>query len=269
MPWSRTKSFPSPFTSVKQPFPWINYMSYGTVERLIWLGISDVINDWRVQTLKLKPIWTLSARGHRLLHDHAVPFIYPWSDKILPKPADWGDHICVPGYFFLEDKKLSVPIVDPPDVSPDLLRFLAGGSPPVYIGFGSIVVKRPAALRKKIMDAILKVCKKEPGVRFLLQEGWGGMFTIKDDEEHLFLQVLEEGSHHGPSTSYVAFGKRNALSTAALERRGSSKQEPTLVVPFFGDQFFWDKLLCRSGAGRCLPFKSLSADRLGKVCAVC
>ena len=101
MPWSRTKAFPSPFTSVNQPFPWINYMSFGTVERLIWLGISDVINEWRVQTLKLKPIWTLSARGHRLLHDHAVPFIYPWSDKILPKPSDWETTFVFRATFFL------------------------------------------------------------------------------------------------------------------------------------------------------------------------
>ena len=219
-------------------------MSFGTVERLIWLGISDVINEWRVQTLKLKPIWTLSARGHRLLHDHAVPFIYPWSDKILPKPSDWGDHICVPGYFFLGDNEKDESPDPPLNACKDLLSFLEAGSPPIYIGFGSIVVKRPAALRKVIMDALLKMCENIPPVRFLLQEGWGGMFRMKEDETHPILEHACWSRIHitGPAPHTWLFGKCRCLvhhGGAGTTAEGLKAGKPTLVVLFFGDQFFW------------------------------
>ena len=267
MPWTRTRSFPSPFTSVKQPFPWINYMSFGTVERLIWLGISDVINDWRVHTLKLKPIWTLSARGHRLLHDHSVPFIYPWSDKILPKPSDWGDHVCVPGYFFLEgaaEKSSAVPA----SVGRELRSFIENGSPPVYIGFGSIVVKRPSALRNIIMDAVVALVDATKDVRFLLQEGWGGMFSLGEGEEHAITShpYNERVLITGPAPHTWLFGQCRALvhhGGAGTTAEGLKAGKPTLVVPFFGDQFFWGQTVVEgSGAGKCVAYKSLTAAKL-------
>ena len=40
------------------------------------------------------------------------------------------------------------------EFEPDLKKFLDAGDPPVYIGFGSIVVDDPEAMTKMILDAV-------------------------------------------------------------------------------------------------------------------
>jgi hypothetical protein len=147
---------------------------------------------WRVSALKLDPIWTLSARGHRIIHDNQVPHLYPWSPSLLPKPHDWGEHLNITGYWFLNEEQTrnkrpnirkktnsrssnltnttssiqqtqarrrqglqtgqqqskSSAAYKPP---PALASFLSRASHrrermPVFIGFGSIVVKDPQRL---------------------------------------------------------------------------------------------------------------------------
>lgn len=47
----------------------------------------------------------------------------------------------------------------------ELTDFLAKGSPPVYIGFGSVVVDDPDALTKTIFEAV-----KQAGVRAIVSQ---------------------------------------------------------------------------------------------------
>ena len=52
-----------------------------------------------------------------------------------------------------------------------------------------------------------------------------------------------------------------AGTTAAGLRAG----KPTIIVPFFGDQFFWGNVIEKSGAGPApIPGKSITADRLAE-----
>ena len=60
-----------------------------------------------------------------------IPFTYCWSPTVVPKPPDWGAHIDVTGYLFLNESKLRAEGYTPPQ---DLASFLAAGPPPVYIG---------------------------------------------------------------------------------------------------------------------------------------
>lgn len=60
-----------------------------------------------------------------------VPFSYCWSPSVVPKPEDWGPHIDITGYLFLNESKLKEEGYTPPK---DLADFLAAGAPPVYIG---------------------------------------------------------------------------------------------------------------------------------------
>ena len=53
---------------------------------------------------------------------------------MVPKPPDWGAHIDVTGYLFLNESKLRTEGYTPPQ---DLADFLAAGPPPVYIGVSS------------------------------------------------------------------------------------------------------------------------------------
>lgn len=66
----------------------------------------------------------------------------------MPKPADWGDHIDVVGYCFLNEG--SHMKYQPPQ---ELRDFLEGGKPPVYIGFGSLMVDDAKKLTRTILEA--------------------------------------------------------------------------------------------------------------------
>jgi hypothetical protein len=54
-----------------------------------------------------------------------------------------------------------------------LMKFLDGGDPPVYIGFGSVVVDDPDKFTKTIFEAV-----KKAGVRALVSKGWGGLVRL-------------------------------------------------------------------------------------------
>ena len=62
---------------------------------------------------------------------------YCMSQHLVPKPSDWKDHIDVVGFWFLDQKTT----FDAETKVPDLVRFIKAGPPPVYVGFGSIVIK--------------------------------------------------------------------------------------------------------------------------------
>ena len=87
-----------------------------------------------------------------------VPFAYCWSEALVPKPADWGAHIDVVGYCFLnEGSHMNY------RPSQQLKEFLAAGKPPVYIGFGSLIVDDAKKLTRIILEAA-----KETDQRVLL-----------------------------------------------------------------------------------------------------
>lgn len=160
MPWSPTSAFPHPLANIdasKVNASTANYLSYGRLEYLTWEGLADIINHFREKTLFLDPVHP--AWGHQLFSDLKVPFTYCWSPALIPKPADWGDHINVSGFFFLS----MASSYSPP---PDLQAFLDAGDPPVYIGFGSIVVDDPARLTSIVLDAVRKLNGKFiPGLK--------------------------------------------------------------------------------------------------------
>jgi UDP:flavonoid glycosyltransferase YjiC (YdhE family) len=228
MPWSPTKAFHHPLAAMEYgevEKSVANYFSFGIMELLTWQGLGDVINKFRTQTLGLdamSPLW-----GHRLLPRLRIPYSYLWSQALIPRPPDWGDHINITGFSFLDAGSNYTP----PD---DLAEFLAKGPPPVYIGFGSIVVDDPVGLTKLLFDAV-KLAK----VRAIVSKGWGGVGTgdVPDDvyligncpHDWLFKRVSCVVHHGGAGT------------TAA----GIALGKPTVVVPFFGDQPFWGQVSLR------------------------
>jgi UDP:flavonoid glycosyltransferase YjiC (YdhE family) len=135
---------------------------------------------------------------------------------MIPKPLDWPAHIDVCGFFFR-----SVPDYTPP---PDLDAFLRNGSPPVYIGFGSIVIEDPAGMTALILQAI-----KTLGIRAIVSRGWSKLGNELSDDQVFYLgdcphewlfQHVAAVVHHG-----------GAGTTACGLRFGKS----TAIVPFFGE----------------------------------
>ncbi|KAH7018846.1 glycosyltransferase family 28 domain-containing protein [Ilyonectria destructans] len=247
MPWSPTETFSHPLASMNYgntDATVANYFSFMMMELLTWQGLGDLINNFRTQVLRLDPISPMW--GYQLLHRLRVPYSYLWSQSLIPKPSDWGSHISITGFSFLSLATSYTPPVD-------LVDFLERGPPPIYIGFGSIVVDDPQGLTQLIFDAI-----KLAGVRAIVSKGWGGVGSGDNIPESIYLigdcphdwlfQHISAVVHHG-----------GAGTTAA----GIAAGRPTVVVPFFGDQPFWGQMIARAGAGPTpVPFKKMTAETL-------
>jgi UDP:flavonoid glycosyltransferase YjiC (YdhE family) len=150
MPWSPTGAFPHPLANVdasKVDSRLANILSYRRMDLLTWEGLADLINRFREKTLMLDPVTPIW--GHEILPRLRVPFTYCWPEVLIPRPSDWESHISISGYWFL-------PLASSFKPDAALQEFLDAGPPPIYIGFGSIVVDDPEALTQMIFDAIAK-----------------------------------------------------------------------------------------------------------------
>lgn len=222
--------------------PGYNRLTYSVGEKVLWQMFRSVINEWRTQTLKLPP---LSIRGYfDQLGGRKFPILNGFSEHVVPRPADWSEHIHITGYWFAEEKRW-----DPPD---DLLRFLDVGKPPIFIGFGSMPVKNPQRTTEIILEAL-----KQSGQRGILHSGWGGLGDISLPEnvfkikyapyEWLFPRMAMIFHHGGSGTT--AYALRSGV--------------PSCAIPFVFDQFYWGKRSADLGVGpQPIPFVKLTVNKL-------
>ncbi|PCH33350.1 glycosyltransferase family 1 protein [Wolfiporia cocos MD-104 SS10] len=234
MTWSRTRAYPHAFAVPEHKMGGnYNYMSYVLFDQVFWRATAGQINRWRRETLGL-PSTSLDK-----MEPHKAPFLYNFSPTIVPPPLDWPEWIHVTGYWFLDDADVSSKKWTPP---PDLVEFIDSAHKAkkkiVYIGFGSIVVSDPKAMTRCVIDAIV-----QSGVHAILSKGWSDRLVknvadASDPEEPLPKQIypitsiphdwlfqrVDAACHHG-----------GAGTTGASLRAGI----PTIIKPFFGDQFFW------------------------------
>ncbi|CAF4201993.1 unnamed protein product [Rotaria sp. Silwood2] len=208
--------------------------------RTTWSGLHSIINDFR-KTIGLSPLHTRQAV--RLMLDEHVPHTYCWSPSLVPKPADWPSHIDISGFFFLD----LATNYKPPD---NLVQFLESGDLPIYIGFGSITGHDSERILQAVLEAL-----EATGYRALLSG-----FDI--DVDKLPDNVLKIGNcpHDWLFKHVAAVCHHGGAGTTAA---GLLAGKPTIIVPFFGDQFFWGSVISKSGAGPPpMPGKTVTAKEL-------
>src|SRR5262245_44933966 len=125
---SPTRAFPVPGLVNRSLGGTLNRASYRL--SVVAAGMfRKTVDEWRAEVLDL-------PRAPHGVRDVApdgspLPKLYAYSEAVLPRPADWGHDTFVTGYWEL-------PPVDGWAPPADLTAFLAGGRPPVYVGFGSV-----------------------------------------------------------------------------------------------------------------------------------
>ncbi|XP_020540458.1 sterol 3-beta-glucosyltransferase UGT80A2 isoform X2 [Jatropha curcas] len=241
MPWTPTSEFPHPLSRVKQPVAY--KLSYQIVDAMIWLGIRDMINEFRKKQLKLRPVTYLSGNYSS---PSDVPYGYIWSPHLVPKPKDWGPKIDVVGFCFLD----LASNYEPPD---SLLTWLEGRDPPIYIGFGSLPLEEPEKMTQIIVKAL-----EETGQRGIVNKGWGGLGNLAEPKE--FVYLLDNCPHDWLFSRCKAVVHHGGAGTTAAGLRAAC---PTTIVPFFGDQPFWGERVHARGVGPApIPVDEFSLEKL-------
>jgi sterol 3beta-glucosyltransferase len=240
---SATGQIPPPWFPIKGP---VNYLSTKLSNQLFFRLLSPLVNQCRDEILGLRPMkaseyWSLDSPNS------PTPLIYGFSAAVIPKPRDWGPNQQVSGYWFLDTVERYVP-------EPSLADFLGDGQPPVCVGFGSMVEHEKEAITQVVVDAL-----EAAGQRGVLLGGWSelGAGTVTDSvfaidavpHDWLFPRVAAAVHHGGAGT------------TAAALRDGL----PSVIVPSFGDQFFWGWRVHELGVGSLpIPRKNLTSAKLAQ-----
>lgn len=246
------------YTPPTRAFPWFGLPwrfslggSYNYLTHIVFHNIPGLLrplNRWRTTRLGLPP---LRSTGEAVNPDRnpGTPTLYCYSPALCPKPPEWGETHHVTGYWFLE----SAAEFQPPA---DLQRFLASGTPPVYIGFGSMSDRNPERLTRLVLRAL-----ELTGQRGVLDTGWGGVKQLPSSDhifyldgniphDWLFPQMAAVVHHGGAGTT--AAGLRAAV--------------PTIITPFSVDQYGWADLVAKLGVGPRVVnnVKKLTAEKLAQ-----
>ncbi|KAG6080583.1 hypothetical protein E4U15_003249 [Claviceps sp. LM218 group G6] len=180
--------------------------------------------------------------------------LFTKSPALIPKPNDWPVHIDISGFCFLHLASSYIP-------DPDLAAFLEAGPPPVYIGFGSIVVDDPNSMTQMIFEAI-----RLAGIRALVSKGWGGL-GAEDGGNPESIFMLGNVPHDWLFERVSAVVHHGGAGTTAT---GIKAGKPTLIVPFFGDQPFWGAMIAKANAGpEPILYKDLTAEKLAEAIKIC
>lgn len=241
IPLARTQTFPL-MGFPKLPWPGYNKATYYFGEQMAWQMFRIKINGWRKKTLNLHPLPLTGYFGQ--LGTSQIPIVNGFSQHVVPRPKDWNEHIHTTGYWFPEETHWQPPR--------DLLAFIEAGSPPVFIGFGSMPIQDSHRSTKIILEAL-----KQTGQRGILHTGWGGLgnqslpdYVFKIDYapyDWLFPRMAMVIHHGGSGTT--AFGLRSGV--------------PSSVISFVFDQHFWGERIAELGVGsKPIRFKELTVNRL-------
>jgi vancomycin aglycone glucosyltransferase len=156
----------------------------------------------------------------------------PWlaADPILCPWADLTDlDIVQTGAWIRPDER---PLPD------ELEAFLAGGEPPVYVGFGSIASFLPADVAEVAIAAV-----RAQGRRVLLGSGWAKLALIDDADDCFAVGEVNQQALFRRVAAVVHHG--GAGTTHTVTRAGA----PQVVVPQIADQPSWAARVAQLGIG--------------------
>ncbi|MCI0475661.1 MAG: glycosyltransferase, partial [Anaerolineales bacterium] len=220
-----------------------NWLTHILAEQLVWQMVRAPFNQWRRESLKLKP---MPLRGpFDDLYKNNEPFIYGFSEYVVPRQNDWHPAHHITGYWFLDEAD----VWSPP---PGLLDFLARGAPPIYIGFGSMSGHSARRLVDLSIQAVTLAHQ-----RAVLIGGWAAAHE-RNLPDHIY--ALESAPHDWLFPRVAAVVHHGGAGTTAAGLRAGI---PSVITPFMGDQPYWGQRVHALGVGpKPILQKELTAQRL-------
>ena len=126
-----------------------------------------------------------------------------------------------------------------PDERPlpaELVAFLDAGTPPVYVGFGSM--RTPKNIARVAIEAI-----RAQGRRALVARGWADLTLIDDRDDCFAIGEVNQQTLFARVAAVVHHGGAGTTTTAA--RAGA----PQVVIPQMADQPYWAARVAELGIG--------------------
>jgi sterol 3beta-glucosyltransferase len=224
-----------------------NRLTYKIAEQVLWQPVRKLVNELRSEILDLPPAPFFGPYQNIYSGKSNITNILGFSEYIVKKPADWPDFFQFTGYWFLD----STEGWEPPA---SLTEFLEAGEKPVYVGFGSMKIRKPHETAGIVINALKKAKK-----RGIILKGWGGLDNKNAGDDIFLIDSIPHSWLFPRMAAVVHHG--GAGTTSAGFRSGV----PSLLIPFFGDQIFWGDRVFELGIGdRPIPRKELSTDLLAE-----
>lgn len=256
MPWTKTRAYPHAFAvpEIKRGGNY-NYLTYVMIENVFWKATANQMNRWRRRSLGLGN----TSLGR--MQPNKIPFLYNFSPSVVPPPLDFSDWIRITGYWFLDEEDWT-----PPPQFAELKAFIKkardDGKPLVYIGFGSVVVDNPKSMTEAIVEGVEKA-----EVRCILSKGWSDRLSKGPTDGSIpevtlpasIMQITYAVPHTWLFTQVDAAVHHGGAGTTGASLRAGI---PTIIKPFFGDQFFFGARVEDLGVGICM--RKLTAPLLSK-----
>jgi len=245
-PMTPTKEYPSLlFYGTVRLGRKFNFLTHKILEKAMWFASSSAIKRFWQKEFGHAPEDFACPFGRQ--NSKNLPTVISCSNYVFPRPHDWPEHVTSTGYWFLDDEVGWKP-------SSGLLDFIQRGSPPLFVGFGSIVDSASAVQTTElIIDAL-----KRSGQRGILATGWNAMSKTDPVPEEIFM--LESAPHSWLFPRMAAVIHHGGAGTTAAALRAGV---PSIVIPYSNDQFAWGKRVHELGVGaKPIPRKKLTADKL-------
>lgn len=195
------------------------------------------------------------------------------STSVIPAHPEWPKsnfHLCG---FFVVDKDTQESLIQGTgtdfgaDGHGELMKFVQAGSPPVYMGWGSMLCKSAEHMSRIAVEAL-----QQSGQRAVVCAGWAGISkettpeNLHDycDSNILFVKSAAHEILFPHCSCIVHHG--GSGTTAASVRSG----RPTVILPLMGDQFDFADGINRAGCGVGLrQFSKVTSVELGNAIKKC
>lgn len=228
----------APMSFIQYGLPnWMNPLLWRLNNMLFnWLAL-PALNPFRKELglVPIKDIWAHSTQSQTILTASPV---------LAPLPPDNLHH---PQTSFLRFQSGG-------EIEADLLTFVQSGSPPVYIGLGSMVDGDPAQLTQLFIQAI-----QQAGVRALIATGWAGLTAENVPENIRVIGATPHDVLFPMLGGIVHHGGAGTTFSAALAG------VPQMTLPILLDQYYWGKRLGEMELGPpMIPRLRLTADNLAQ-----
>ena len=142
-------------------------------------------------------------------------------------------------------------LLDERPLPAELVAFLDAGTPPVYVGFGSMAVRSSIDIARVAIEAI-----RAQGRRALLSHGWAELALIDDRDDCFAIGEVNQQALFGRVAAVMHHG--GAGTTTAAARAGA----PQVVIPQGVDQLYWAGRVTELGIGTAYDGRTATVESL-------